>query len=384
MDPPATNVARPADASVPQNQPLPAAVPRRRARAAPVTALPTPGHRPRDMRAAEERVLARTTVGSTSRQGVVHIPIEEAKTSCYRNDWRSPPAGAGGVHRRRPPGAGPHRRERPLPPQHRRSAPIVHLRESSRRGADAAGPAGGTRRSAALAFALVVLAASGAFAQTSSATPAAASRAGRHRPEAQHPDPARSRCSATRTARSCGSSEYFDHGQAGAAQLRLLPLPDALPDGPGRDDQRAHGAEVRHRQGVRRHHRQHRSARHGRRTPRRRRRNTSSATAGSTPRRAGTSSPRTRRAIKTLTEHGRLPVRVRRRHATSSRTARRCSCSRRTAASPATSTASSTSRAICAWRSSRPRRARSARPPTSSSCSAITTTRPPASTAAAP
>jgi hypothetical protein len=74
MDPPQTQVARPADASVPQNQPLLQPFPRGEAapyRQTPVTDL-------EDMRNAESQVLE--NYGWVDKQhGVVHIPIEEAK-----------------------------------------------------------------------------------------------------------------------------------------------------------------------------------------------------------------------------------------------------------------------------------------------------------------
>lgn len=74
MDPPQTQVARPASASVPQNQPLLQPFPHKGVppmRNTPVTDLV-------DMRAAEEKAL--TTYGWVDKQrGVVRIPIEEAK-----------------------------------------------------------------------------------------------------------------------------------------------------------------------------------------------------------------------------------------------------------------------------------------------------------------
>jgi len=74
MDPPQTQVARPADASVPQNQPLLQPFPRGEVppyRQTPVTDM-------EDMRRAEDAVLK--NYGWVDRQhGVVHIPIDEAK-----------------------------------------------------------------------------------------------------------------------------------------------------------------------------------------------------------------------------------------------------------------------------------------------------------------
>ncbi len=74
MDPPQTQVARPADASVPKNQPLLQPFPRGEAvpyRQTPVTDL-------EDMRHNEKQVLE--NYGWVDKQtGVVHIPIEEAK-----------------------------------------------------------------------------------------------------------------------------------------------------------------------------------------------------------------------------------------------------------------------------------------------------------------
>lgn len=74
MDPPQTQVARPADADVPKNQPLLQPFPRGKnppQRQTPVTDL-------QDMRRAEDQVLR--NYGWVDRQrGVVRIPIEEAK-----------------------------------------------------------------------------------------------------------------------------------------------------------------------------------------------------------------------------------------------------------------------------------------------------------------
>lgn len=74
MDPPQTQVARPADASVPQNLPLLQPFPRGNVapqRQTPVTDMA-------DMRRAEDAVLKH--YGWVDKQhGVVHIPIEEAK-----------------------------------------------------------------------------------------------------------------------------------------------------------------------------------------------------------------------------------------------------------------------------------------------------------------
>ena len=74
MDPPQTQVARPADASVPQNQPLLQPFPRGNVppyRQTPVTDM-------EDMRRSEDAVLQH--YGWVDKQhGTVHIPIEEAK-----------------------------------------------------------------------------------------------------------------------------------------------------------------------------------------------------------------------------------------------------------------------------------------------------------------
>ena len=67
----------------------------------------------------------------------------------------------------------------------------------------------------------------------------------------------------------------------------------------------------------------------------------------------------------------------------SSRTARRSTSRRRRASSRATCSASTSRRATCAWRWSRPRTTSSARSATRCCCSATTTTRRPGSTAAA-
>jgi hypothetical protein len=74
MDPPNTAIARPADASVPQNQPLLQPFPRGEVppqRSTPVSDLV-------DMRAAEEKVL-QNYGWVDKQQGIVHIPIEKAK-----------------------------------------------------------------------------------------------------------------------------------------------------------------------------------------------------------------------------------------------------------------------------------------------------------------
>jgi hypothetical protein len=79
MDPPQTQVTRPGDASVPQNQPLLQPFPREVAkgqiappnRSTPVTDL-------HDMRRAEDAVLKHYG-WIDKQQGVVHIPIEDAK-----------------------------------------------------------------------------------------------------------------------------------------------------------------------------------------------------------------------------------------------------------------------------------------------------------------
>ena len=74
MDPPQTQVARPVDASVPQNQPLLQPFPR--GEAAPY--VQTPVTDLADMRRTEAEALG--TYGWVDKQhGVVHIPIEEAK-----------------------------------------------------------------------------------------------------------------------------------------------------------------------------------------------------------------------------------------------------------------------------------------------------------------
>jgi len=74
MDPPQTQVSRPANADVPQNQPLLQPFPRAEIapyRQTPVTDL-------EDMRRAEDQVL-RNYGWVDKQKGVVHIPIEEAK-----------------------------------------------------------------------------------------------------------------------------------------------------------------------------------------------------------------------------------------------------------------------------------------------------------------
>jgi len=79
MEAPASAVARPADADVPQNQPLLQPFPRKDAQGSVI--LPqssTPVTDLVEMRATEDRVLH--NYGWVDRQhGVVHIPIEEAK-----------------------------------------------------------------------------------------------------------------------------------------------------------------------------------------------------------------------------------------------------------------------------------------------------------------
>ena len=79
MDPPQTAVARPANADVPQNQPLLQPFPRRDDAGA---AVPPPDDTPvtdlQKMRAAEEQALH--SYGWVDKQkGIVRIPIEEAK-----------------------------------------------------------------------------------------------------------------------------------------------------------------------------------------------------------------------------------------------------------------------------------------------------------------
>ena len=84
-DPPQTSVARPANADVPQNQPLLQPFPTETVvpyRSTPVTDLQA-------MRAAEDRVLKH--YGWVDKQhGVVHIPIDQAKDMLVRNTGVSP------------------------------------------------------------------------------------------------------------------------------------------------------------------------------------------------------------------------------------------------------------------------------------------------------
>ena len=74
MDPPQTQVTRPANADVPQNQPLLQPF----ARTDVVPYLQTPVTDLQDMRRAEDEVL-RNYGWVDKQKGVVHIPIEEAK-----------------------------------------------------------------------------------------------------------------------------------------------------------------------------------------------------------------------------------------------------------------------------------------------------------------
>ncbi|MGZ5452356.1 MAG: hypothetical protein ACXW5U_31350, partial [Thermoanaerobaculia bacterium] len=86
MDPPQTQVARPANASVPQNQPLLQPFPR--AEVAPYRQTPVIDLE--DMRRAEEQVLK--NYGWVDKQhGVVHIPIEEAKKRFAAQAQTAPP-----------------------------------------------------------------------------------------------------------------------------------------------------------------------------------------------------------------------------------------------------------------------------------------------------
>lgn len=83
-EPPQTAVARPANASVPQNQPLLQPFPTATApnRSTPVTDL-------QSMRAAEDRVL-KNYGWVDKQQGIVHIPIDQAKEMLVRNAGVSP------------------------------------------------------------------------------------------------------------------------------------------------------------------------------------------------------------------------------------------------------------------------------------------------------
>ena len=86
MDPPATQVARPADADVPRNQPLLQPFPRPEQspkQSTPVTDL-------NEMRNAEERAL-HTYGWVDQRNGVVRIPIEEAKKLVVQRGLPAPP-----------------------------------------------------------------------------------------------------------------------------------------------------------------------------------------------------------------------------------------------------------------------------------------------------
>lgn len=95
MDPPQTQVARPADAAVPRNQPLLQPFPRK--------GLPPNAQTPVvdliEMRKAEEQVLHHYG-WNDKEHGVVHIPIDEAKKmlvasqSAALGPQASPPAGA--------------------------------------------------------------------------------------------------------------------------------------------------------------------------------------------------------------------------------------------------------------------------------------------------
>lgn len=79
MDPPQTQVARPADAGVPKNQPLLQPFPRLDANRNPLAPnQDTPVTDLAHTRAAEERTL-HTYGWVDRRKGVVHIPIEAAK-----------------------------------------------------------------------------------------------------------------------------------------------------------------------------------------------------------------------------------------------------------------------------------------------------------------
>jgi hypothetical protein len=87
MDPPQTNVARPADASVPQNQPLLQPFPRGEVlpqRNTPVTDL-------QDMRAAENQAL-HNYAWVDKEKGIVRIPIENAKALLVQRSAAPPVA----------------------------------------------------------------------------------------------------------------------------------------------------------------------------------------------------------------------------------------------------------------------------------------------------
>lgn len=119
MDPPQTQVARPADASVPQNQPLLQPFPRGNVapqRQTPVTDMA-------DMRRAEDAVLKH--YGWVDKQnGVVHIPIEDAKklyaARMAVEGATNPAAGVPGAPAAQPavppPGSQPAPSGQPVPP----------------------------------------------------------------------------------------------------------------------------------------------------------------------------------------------------------------------------------------------------------------------------
>src|SRR5215212_7059699 len=87
MDPPATQVARPADASVPRNQPLLQPFPRPRQSPVQNTPVTDLG----EMRTAEQQEL-HTYGWVDQRKGVVHIPIEVAKQLVVQRGFPTPTA----------------------------------------------------------------------------------------------------------------------------------------------------------------------------------------------------------------------------------------------------------------------------------------------------
>jgi hypothetical protein len=111
MDPPMTNVARPANANVPQNQPLLQPFPQGSIppqRSTPVSDMV-------DMRRAEEKALG--TYGWIDKQkGVVHIPIDVAKDLAVQRLKAVPVTAAPAPAPAATPGSTPSPTGQPIPP----------------------------------------------------------------------------------------------------------------------------------------------------------------------------------------------------------------------------------------------------------------------------
>src|SRR5436190_16805510 len=229
MDPPYTQVALPRDAYVPKNQPL-------------LQPFPREGHAPREdtpvtdsfrCARAKKRSCIRTA-GSISKKASCTSRSKTRSRSCSSAASPRPP------HHRRPRHPVERRplRAPALARNRRPKRPPLHTEARNDRNARAlrAHHVGDTARPPGPGL-----------------DPA----------EAQHADSARSDVP-RRDGKDRPAAPVLRQ-EAGRARLRLLPLPDALPDRPRWDDRGADESEIRHRKRVRRHHRQHRSARQSRR-----------------------------------------------------------------------------------------------------------------------